>query len=124
MYHEQMSDIMLYVGDISLDYIDIVPDLEELRAHLGQLTDIEQVNCSNEHVITIEIRKREAKYMTLLRVHYQNLKIGRFEDLGFLFQMFCIIFFLKTQSIRDGAKLVKYLSWLRRSAPSRRLPGR
>lgn len=124
MYHEQMSDIMLYVGDISLDYIDIVPDLEELRAHLGQLTDIEQVNCSNEHVITIEIRKREAKYMMLLRVHYQNLKIGRFEDLGFLFQMFCIIFFLKTQSIRDGAKLVKYLSWLRRSAPSRRLPGR
>lgn len=124
MYNEQMSDIMLYVGDISLDYIDIVPDLEELRAHLGQLTDIEQVNCSNEHVITIEIRKREAKYMTLLRVHYQNLKIGRFEDLGFLFQMFCIIFFLKTQSIRDGAKLVKYLSWLRRSAPSRRLPGR
>lgn len=124
MYNEQMSDIMLYVGDISLDYIDIVPDLEELRAHLGQLTDIEQVNCSNEHVITIEIRKREAKYMMLLRVHYQNLKIGRFEDLGFLFQMFCIIFFLKTQSIRDGAKLVKYLSWLRRSAPSRRLPGR
>lgn len=54
--------------------------------------------------------RETGKIQDTMRVYYQNLEIGRFI---FVVSEFCFILF-SLESIRDDAKLVKYLPKLRK----------